>query len=93
MKKEYDTFVLRGDKLPDGQECRITIRDLSPGKYTFKVKATDKAGNSTLYPAQLIFEIDSPLYKQIWFIRCRFITWWTIRWSFIRSCCRYSFII
>ena len=42
MKKEYDTFVLRGDKLPDGQECRITIRDLSPGKHkytAFPVKA------------------------------------------------------
>lgn len=42
MKKEYDTFVLRGDKLPEGQECQITIRDLSPGKYkytAFPVKA------------------------------------------------------
>ncbi|HAG16421.1 MAG TPA: hypothetical protein DCG69_07860 [Bacteroidales bacterium] len=46
----------------------VSYINLSPGKYTFKVKATDKAGNSTLYPAQLIFEIDSPLYKQIWFI-------------------------
>ncbi len=40
--KEYDTFVLRGEVLPDGEECQIIIRDLAPGKHkysSFKVKA------------------------------------------------------
>ncbi len=42
MKKEYDTFVLRNEELPDGQECQIAIRDLTPGKRkyeSFSVKA------------------------------------------------------
>ncbi len=40
--KEYDTFVLRDEVLPDGQECQVIIRDLAPGKHkysSFKVKA------------------------------------------------------
>lgn len=33
--KEYDTFVLRNEVLPDGEECRIIIRDLTPGKHKY----------------------------------------------------------
>ena len=32
MNKEYDTFVNSLDELPEGQECRIVIRDLAPGR-------------------------------------------------------------
>jgi hypothetical protein len=42
VKKEYDTFLLGTDKLPDGRECQIVVRDLTPGKYkyqSFHVKA------------------------------------------------------
>ncbi len=35
MQKEYDTFVLRNEVLPDGQECQIGIRDLAPGKHKY----------------------------------------------------------
>jgi len=34
--KEYDTFVLRNEVLPDGGECRIIIRDLTPGRDKYK---------------------------------------------------------
>ncbi len=42
MSKEYDTFLLNNDELPDGRECRIIIRDLTAGKRkynSFPVKA------------------------------------------------------
>ena len=35
MIKEYDTFVDSLDELSQGQECRITIRDLAPGRHKY----------------------------------------------------------
>ena len=35
MKKEYDTFILNDEKLPDGKECRLAIRDLASGKHKY----------------------------------------------------------
>ena len=37
MMKEYDTFVLRDGVLPEGKECRLAIRDLTPGKNKYAV--------------------------------------------------------
>ncbi len=36
MKKEFDTFVENLQELPDGQECRLTIRDLTPGRRKYE---------------------------------------------------------
>ncbi len=34
--KEYETFVLRDQEpLPDSGECRIIVRDLTPGKLKY----------------------------------------------------------
>ena len=33
--KEYDTFVLKDEMLPDGKECQLTIRDLTAGKHKY----------------------------------------------------------
>lgn len=46
----------------------ISYINLAPGKYTFRVKATDKAGNYTPNSAVLQFEIATPLVKRMWFI-------------------------
>ncbi len=35
MSKEYDTFVNSLDELPDGEECRIVVRDLAPGRHKY----------------------------------------------------------
>jgi hypothetical protein len=31
MRKEFDTFIKSVQDLPDGQECQLVIRDLTPG--------------------------------------------------------------
>ncbi len=31
MRKEFDTFIESLQELPDGQECQLVIRDLTPG--------------------------------------------------------------
>jgi hypothetical protein len=36
MSQEYDTFVDSLSELPQGQECRLTIRDLTPGRYKYR---------------------------------------------------------
>jgi|GEM_PF-4893843 len=46
----------------------VSYINLSPGTYTFNLKATDKAGNFTPYTAKLHFEIATPIYKRSWFV-------------------------
>jgi len=46
----------------------ISYINLKPGKYTFNLKATDKAGNFTPNRAKLHFVIATPLFKRTWFV-------------------------
>lgn len=35
MKKEYVTWLMSGDELPEGREIEITIRDLTRGQHKY----------------------------------------------------------
>ena len=51
MSKEYDTFVYKLDELPDGDECRIVVRDLAPGQRKYNsicVKAVVSSSSERL---------------------------------------------
>lgn len=36
MQKEYDTFIMKNEELPDGRECYLAIRDLTAGKRKYQ---------------------------------------------------------
>lgn len=58
MAKQYDTYVKHLGELPDGQECDIVIRDLSPGpnKYSSRyVKASVSSSPETLPEADVLW--------------------------------------
>ncbi len=38
MKKEYVTFVASPKGLPEGEEIRLTIRDLTPGRQKYDAR-------------------------------------------------------
>jgi len=74
MNKEYDTFVYSLDELSEGEECRIAIRDLSPGQHkynTLYVKALVSSSAEKL-PAGDTLWIRTELgrrYQQPWKIK------------------------
>ena len=74
MKKEFDTFVYNLEELPEGEECRIAIRDLSPGQRKYKtlyVKAVVSSSPEKL-PAGDTLWIRTELgrqYQQPWKIK------------------------
>lgn len=35
MKKEYMTWLMSGEDLPEGREIEISIRDLTPGQHKY----------------------------------------------------------
>jgi len=35
MKKEYVTWLMSGEELPEGREIGISIRDLTPGQHKY----------------------------------------------------------
>ena len=36
MRKEYVTWLIADEQLPEGQEIELTIRDLTPGREKYK---------------------------------------------------------
>jgi len=59
---------LGGEWHPLGKERRVTFAQLSPGAYTFEVKAITDNGVESLKPASVIFSILAPFWQQGWFI-------------------------
>ncbi len=46
----------------------VSYINLTPGKYVFNLKATDKTGEFTPFTTTLIFDIATPIYQQGWFV-------------------------
>lgn len=53
---------------PPQKQHSITYQNLSPGQYTFLVKACNEDGVWNKTPASFKFSIDSPLWMRWWFI-------------------------
>ena len=71
-KKEglrYSYYLEGQDKeWSEATERNFVSYQLPPGNYTFKVKAINKDGVSSVVPATISFTIKSPFWKQPWFI-------------------------
>ena len=50
------------------KQTQVTYSNLPPGSYTFKLKASDHRGAWSETPISYSFVIDTPFYKQGWFI-------------------------
>jgi len=52
MRKEFDTFIESIQDLPDGQECQLVIRDLTPGprKYESRYVRAIVSGSPDRFP-------------------------------------------
>lgn len=67
----YYQVMLEGadeDWRPLTQQTFATYSPLPPGKYTFKVKASNNNGIWNAIPVSYSFEITPPLWQRIWFI-------------------------
>ncbi len=78
LKKEgiRYTYYLEGQdkEWSEVSERNFVSYQLQPGSYTFKVKAINKDGVSSLVPATISFTIKTPFWKQTWFLLlCLFI--------------------
>lgn len=51
-----------------GKDYSVTYSHLSPGSYTFRVKAVGPEGNWSLTAAQISFVIQQPYYTRWWFL-------------------------
>ncbi|MDP2647454.1 MAG: phenylphosphate carboxylase subunit gamma [Desulfobacterales bacterium] len=73
--KEYDTFVLKDEMLPDGKECRLTIRDLTSGKHKYSptlVKALVSSSSELLPEGDNLWirtELGHVINKEPWKIK------------------------
>jgi ligand-binding sensor domain-containing protein/serine phosphatase RsbU (regulator of sigma subunit) len=64
-------FMLEGADstwLPEGKELSATYSNLAPGKYTFKLKASNNDGVWNAEPIKFSFEIVPPFWKRMWFM-------------------------
>jgi len=67
VKFSYRLLGLDSVYTKPGSMNEVTYHELSPGQYTFEVKAILNKETSD-YPAQFIFIIQKPFYKTWWFI-------------------------
>lgn len=56
------------DWSPESKEHNIVYSNISPGKYTFLVKACNEDGVWNEHPVKVSFTIDAPFWMQWWFI-------------------------
>jgi hypothetical protein len=75
MMKEYDTFLLKDEELPEGKECLLTIRDLAPGKHKYRtslVKAIVSSSAELLQEGDVLWvrtELGHLVNKKPWVIK------------------------
>lgn len=58
MKKEYVTWLMSGEELPEGREIEVSIRDLTPGQHKYlgrNVKAVVSSSPDKLPDADVLW--------------------------------------
>ena len=58
MKKEYVTWLMSGEELPQGREIQLSIRDLTPGQHKYhgrNVKALVSSSPDKLPDADVLW--------------------------------------